>query len=254
MLIAVDAGNSTVAFGLFEGEDLVRVFKTDTREDADAGEYLAFLTSRLDEAGINSGRVEGAAISSVVPAITPVLSEALGKLCRKPPLQVSAGMRLGVRIGYKTPETLGQDRLAAAAGAYAMYGGPVVVMDFGTATTISVVDGEGTFLGGMIAPGLMTAYGALIDKTSALPRVALEPPKHAVGVTTAEGIQAGVIFGHAAMADGLLARVRAEAGAAAAAVATGGLASMVVPYMLTRVETDENLVLKGLYIIYKLNS
>ncbi len=254
MIIAIDAGNSTVAFGFFEGDELKHVFKAETRKDAAADEYRAVLLSRMGSAGIKAVRIKGVVISTVVPGLLPVLFEALKEVCKETPLVVTPGLQLGIKVGYKTPATLGADRLAAAAGAYAKYGGPVIVLDFGTATTVSVVDGKGSFLGGMIAPGLMTGYRALIEKTSALPMVPLDAPKHAVGATTAEGLQSGVILGHAAMADGLLARARAELGGTAHAVATGGLAFMVVPHMLSQVVADENLTLKGLYVIYKLNS
>jgi type III pantothenate kinase len=254
MLLAIDAGNSTVAFGFFEGGKLLHVFRTPTDKEGAPEEYGDFIVSRMSYAGIAPGTVRGAVISSVVPQLVPVLSGALKGICEAAPLVVSAGLKLGIRVGYNTPGTLGPDRLSAAAGAYAAYGGPVIVIDFGTATTLSVVDGAGVFIGGMIAPGLMTSYDALVERTSSLPREELKSPERAIGTTTSEGIRSGVIIGHAAMAEGLLSRARAELGGNATAVATGGLANLVVPHMLGLVKKDDDLVLKGLSVIYGLNS
>src|SRR3990172_813151 len=164
MILAIDAGNSTVGFGFFEGRDLVLSLKAESRPGATPDEYSAFLRSHMRQANIAPEAVGGAVISSVVPPLVHVFFEALKGMTDASPLVVSGRLKLGIKIKYRTPETLGPDRIAAAHAAFEKYGGPVAVVDFGTATTISVVDKGGSFLGGMIAPGLMTGFVALTGR------------------------------------------------------------------------------------------
>ena len=253
MLLAIDAGNSTVQFGFFRDGSLVQQFTAQSREEATADEYAAFLLAAMSGSGMDESPIEGVALSSVVPSLVHVIFQAVRRFTDATPLLVSSRLRLPISIKYGTPETLGSDRIASASAAYKLFGGPVIVADFGTATTVSVVDRQGDFLGGMIAPGLMTGYKALLGRASGLPRVGLTYPKDAVGTTTAEGIQSGVIFGHADMAAGLIRRAMAEAGEAKVAV-TGGLAGMVLPHLGMKAQHDPALALKGLEIIYKINT
>jgi type III pantothenate kinase len=193
-------------------------------------------------------------VASVVPHLVPVFFEALRGVSDATPLLVSPRLKLGVKIGYKTPETLGADRLAGASAAYSAYGGPVAVVDFGTATTFSVVDKDGTFLGGAIAPGLLTGYDALTEKAAGVPRVGLTFPKNAIGMSTGEGVQSGVIFGHAAMVHGMLEKFAAELEWELRTVVTGGLAKTLAPHIKVAHEVEPHLTLKGLAAIYRLNA
>jgi len=254
MLIMIDAGNSTVAFGIFEGENLAVSFKAETRKAATSDEYWSFLVAQMDRAGVGASEVEGIAVSAVVPYLVPVLFEAMKGITDKTPLLVSHRLKTTVKMGYKSPETLGPDRLAAVTAAYEIQGGPVAVVDFGTATTFSVVDGQGSFLGGAIAPGLMTGYDALTDKAPGLPRAGFTFPKNALGRSTGEGLMSGVIFGHAAMVDGMLERFKTETGENLTTVVTGGLSRVVAPHMKGKPKSDPHLVLKGLAAIYRMNS
>ncbi len=253
MLLAIDAGNSTVSFGFFDGEALAQVFTAESRPGATPDEYRGFLRGQMAGSGISPGSVTGVVVSSVVPGLARTLFESLQGMGGPPPLLVSPRLKLGVSVRYDTPETLGSDRIAAAAAAYGIYGGPVIVADCGTATTLSAVDGGGAFVGGAIAPGLMTGYEALVRAAPPLARAGLTYPKGAIGRSTAEGIHSGVILGHAGMMDGLLDAIRAELKCPARAVVTGGLAGMVTPHLRGPVDVEPHLVLKGLIAIHRIN-
>lgn len=253
MLLAIDTGNSTVAFGLVDGDDIVSVFRAESRRGATPDEFLAFLNLLIGRAGIKPVDITGVVVSSVVAPLSPVISDAVKGITAIPPMFVSAKLKLPVTIKYSTPDTLGGDRLASACAAYERFGGPVIVVDFGTATTLTVVDGDGSLLGGMIAPGLLTGYEALIGRTSGLPLAALKAPDAAIGKSTVEGLRSGAVVGHAAMVDGLLERAVDELGEPAAVVATGGLSGLAVPGMRRKVHIEPNLTIKGLSAIYRLN-
>ncbi len=258
MLLAIDIGNSTISFGIFEGEEIVCSFKAESRKRAAPDEYAAFVRAQTAAFKIAPGAIDGAVISSVAPALVHVFFSVLKTLDMPSPLLVSSRLKLPIKIKYKSPETLGSDRIASASGAFAgrpaSEMGPVAVLDFGTATTISVVDSGGNFLGGTISPGLITSYEALTNAAAGLPGIGLAYPKKPIGEDTAEGLESGVILGHAAMAEGLLGLAEGQLGAKLRAVATGGLADMVVPHMTKRKPViDPHLTLKGLARIYKIN-
>ncbi len=254
MLLAIDSGNSSIGFGIFEGETLAVSFKAESRAGATADEYWSFVSSQMDRAGVSEREIDAVAISSVVPALVPVFFEAFKALSDSPPLLVSPRLKLGIKLKYGSPDTVGADRLAASAAAYLEHSGPVIVVDFGTATTFSVIDKEGSFVGGAIAPGLLTGYNALVQKASGLPRVGLTHPKAAIGTTTGEGLTSGLIFGHAAMAQGMLVRLGQELGAEAKSVATGGLAGLVAAHAKGIAAVDPFLTLRGIASIFRLNS
>ncbi len=253
MLLAVDIGNSTISFGIFEGEDIKCAFKAESRRKATPDEYSAFVRAQTEAYKIPPGAIDGAVISSVAPALVGVFFGVLKTLGMPSPLLVSSRLKLPINIRYRNPETLGSDRIAAASGAFSEGNGPVAVLDFGTATTVSVVDSDGNFLGGTISPGLITSYEALINAAAGLPGIGLAYPKKPIGEDTAEGLESGVILGHAAMAEGLLMRMESQSGAKFRAVATGGLADLVVPHMARKPEIYPYLTLKGLARIYRMN-
>ncbi|MGC2424824.1 MAG: type III pantothenate kinase [Nitrospirota bacterium] len=253
MLLAIDIGNSTISFGIFEGENLKCTFKAESRKKATADEYSSFIRAQFLAAGLAPEQIDAAVISSVVPTLVHVFFDALKTLGLSSPLLVSARLKLPIKIKYKTPESLGADRIASASASYSSVKGPVAVVDFGTATTVSVVDGDGNFMGGTISPGLLTAYEALTNAAAGLPRIGLAYPKKPVGEDTAEGLQAGVILGHASMVDGLLLRAEGQLGVKLITVATGGLAEMVVPHMTRKTSIDAHLTLKGLALLHKIN-
>jgi type III pantothenate kinase len=253
MILAIDVGNSTVSFGFFDEDRLAHKFTSASRANSAPDEIISFLSPLMMRAGITWSDIGSIVISSVVPSLVHVFFEAFGPLVAGSPLLVSSRLKLNVKVEYKTPDTLGGDRIAASCAAYEMSGGPVAVIDFGTATTVTVVDAEGNLTGGAIAPGLVTGYEALTSKTAGLPYAGLTFPRSAVGRTTSECIQSGLIFGHAAMADGLLKRVREEMGGRLKIIATGGLAGLVVLQMEEQAEIVPDLTLKGLKLIASIN-
>ena len=253
MLLAIDIGNSTISFGIIEGEEIKCAFKAASRRKTTPDEYSAFLRTQLAAYKIPPGAIDGTVISSVAPVLVGVFFSVLKTLEMPSPLLVSSRLKLPIKIKYKNPETLGSDRIAAASGAFSGGNGPVAVLDFGTATTVSVVDSGGNFLGGTISPGLITSYEALTNAAAGLPKIGLAYPKKVIGEDTTEGLESGVIIGHAAMAEGLLMRMEGQSGAKFRAVATGGLADMVAPHMARKPEIYPHLTLKGLAAIYKMN-
>ncbi|MHB8174403.1 MAG: type III pantothenate kinase [Nitrospirota bacterium] len=253
MLLAIDIGNSTISFGIFEGEIIKCAFKAESRKKAPADEYSAFIRAQIMSLGIPPEQIDGAVISSVAPALVHVFFDVLKTLGMPSPLLVSSRLKLPIKIKYRFPDALGSDRIAAASAGFIYVKGPIAVLDFGTATTISVVDSVGDFLGGTISPGLITSYEALINAADGLPRIGLAYPKKPVGEDTAEGLESGVILGHASMSEGLLIRAEGQLGVKLGTLATGGLAQMVVPHMARKTAIDPYLTLKGLAIIHKLN-
>ena len=252
MLLAIDAGNSTVKFGFFAEDAPAHVFSAGSRPETTADEYLSFLKVHMDRVGLDKD-IDGVVISSVVPSVLLTLFETMRSMTDVTPMVVSARLKLGIRIDYKTPDTLGSDRIAAASEAYHARGGPVIVADFGTASTFTAVDASGALLGGMIAPGLLTGYTALMDKTSGIPKTGLSFPGHVIGRSSMEAVQSGVIFGHATMAAGLIAMAAEELGGKASVVVTGGLAHLVLPHIGIEAASEPDLVLLGLHRIHGLN-
>lgn len=217
-------------------------------------EYALIFSNILSLRGMDLKKVDGAIISSVVPELKPILVRAVRMLCGLTPLLVGAGVKSGLDIKIDNPAQLGSDLVVGAVGALARYPKPLLVFDFGTATTLSVLDGKGRYRGGMIMPGLRLAMEALSNRTAQLPHVDLEAPAHVIGTNTVDCMNSGAIYGNAAMLDGVIERVEAELGEKiAAVVATGGLISKVAPHCRHEIVIDDDLMLWGLKIIYEKN-
>ena len=251
MLLAVDVGNTQTVIGLIEGDDVPHHWRISTVRERAADEYRLMLGGLL--AGSRGTTIEGAALSSVVPPATQALRSPLEELATGPLLVVGPGIRTGVSIRIDNPREVGADRVVNSVAAFDLYGGPAVVVDFGTATTFDALGSDGAYLGGAIAPGLEIAVDALIDNTSALRRVDLIAPPSVIGKGTVEAIQSGSIFGYAGLVDGIVRRMASELGAGTTVVATGGIAPIVVPHCETVERIDEFLTLKGLRRLYDLN-
>ena len=250
MLLAVDVGNTQTVIGLIDGEDLVRHWRISTVHERAADEYRLVLRGLLQD---DDPPIDGAALSSVVPAATTALRPAMEELTAGPMLVVGPGIKTGISILIDNPREVGADRIVNSISAYERYGGPAVVVDFGTATTFDALNADGAYLGGAIAPGLEIAVDALIDATAALRRVDLVPPRSVIGKGTVEAIQSGSIYGYAGLVDGIVRRISAELGPETAVVATGGLAPAIVPHCQTVETIDEHLTLRGLRLLYDLN-
>ena len=253
MIFAVDAGNTNIVLGAVAGTKVLKLCRMETNRQKTAYEYAVSIRGLLDLMELDARGFEGAAICSVVPPITKTLTQAVNIVTGLTPLVVGSGIKTGLNILIDNPAQLGSDLVAGAVGAAHDYPLPLVIIDMGTATTISVIDSKGRFRGGIIAPGVNTSMNALSAGTSQLPRVSIEAPRHCIGTNTIESMQSGAVFGNAAMLDGLIDRILRELGEDATVVATGGIAAAVVPYCAHRIALDPELLLKGLAIIYDKN-
>ena len=253
MIFAVDVGNTHIVIGLIHEGDIRNNWRicSDRRKTED--EYGHIFQFLLDRAGVSKECLSGGIIASVVPPLTPVLQKTMDIYLGIDPLVVGPGTKTGINIKYENPKEVGPDRIANAVAAYNKYGGPVIVVDFGTATTFDAISKDAEYLGGALAPGIMTATDALFEKAARLPRIELIRPSHAVGKTTVESMQAGVIFGFAGQTDGLVRRIAAEIGSVNQVVATGGQAQLVASESETITVVDPTLTLEGLDIIYHKN-
>jgi type III pantothenate kinase len=254
MILAVDVGNTQTAVGLFEGDELDGHWRVHTDASLTSDELSVKLGGLLSLVGESWDSVEQMIVSSVVPTLSDAYEALAEELTGQPPMIVGPGLKTGMAIRYDNPHEVGADRIVNGVAAFETYGGPVVVVDFGTATTIDVIDGEGAYLGGAIAPGVETSAEALFAKAARLSKVDLEPPERVIGTNTRESVQSGLLLGEAAMVDGLVRKVWDELGIETQVVATGGLAERMAPLCETVSEADPDLTLKGLLSIYRRNT
>ncbi|HLU31134.1 MAG TPA: type III pantothenate kinase [Acidimicrobiia bacterium] len=249
-LLLVDVGNSQTVVGVYDGGP-PRTWRVSTLATRTADEYKLLLGALLEDAAQG---LEGAALSSVVPVATEALRTALRDLVGAEPVVVGPGTRTGMPLHVDNPREVGADRIANALGAIEAYGAPVVTIDFGTATTVDLIGGDGDYRGGAIAPGVLVGVDALVRSTAALRRVDITAPVHAVGRSTVEAIQAGLVYGYAGLVDGLVERILEETGITEAPlVATGGLAETVVVHCRHEIVIDPDLTLRGLRVAWERN-
>jgi type III pantothenate kinase len=254
MLLAVDIGNTQTAVGLLDGESVVAHWRLTTIAERTEDELRVYLTGLLDLEGYKLTDISGVAVSSVVPALTAAFRTVGHLITEGPVVVVGPGVKTGMPILIDNPREVGADRIANAVAARRRHGTPVIVVDFGTSTNFDVVSDEGEYLGGAIAPGLRISTNALISGTAALRRVEFVPPRAPIGKGTVEAIQSGALYGHAGLVDGIIERIAAELGGDVLRVATGGLASTIVPHCSSVSTIDELLTLEGLRAIYELNT
>lgn len=253
MILAVDIGNSNVVIGCFEGEEIRLLERMSTNRNSTALEYAVLIKTVLELNGLEKHTFEGGIISSVVPSVTNMVKAAIEKLIRRPPLIVGPGLKTGLKIDLDNPAQLGSDRVADAVAAINSYPCPLIIIDMGTATTISVVDEHKKFIGGMIMPGLRISAESLSSRTSQLPQISLDPPKKAIGRNTADCMRSGIILGCASTIDGAIGRIEEELGCSCTVVSTGGHANIVTPYCKRSIIVDDKLLLKGMMHIYRKN-
>ncbi len=253
MLLAVDIGNTNIAVGVFDGKTLLENWRIRTERDKTKEEYMLTLLNLLSLAGLKKNQLGGVIISSVVPPLTPVFQEVCRTLLKIKPLIVGPGLKTGMAILYENPLEVGADRVVASVAAFQKYGGPVVVVDFGTATTFDTVSKKGEYLGGAIAPGVQIAAEALYLKTAKLPRVEIKKPDKAIGRTTEESIQSGLYFGYLGLVSSIIAEIQKELGEEPRVVLTGGFGGLVFREISRADAFEPNLVLEGLRILYEKN-
>ena len=254
MVLAVDIGNSNVVIGCFEGEAIRLLEQMSTSRNSTALEYAVLIKTVLELNNLDKVDFEGGIISSVVPAVTNMVKAAIEKLTGKPPLVVGPGLKTGLKILLDNPAQLGSDRVADAVAAVSEYPCPLITVDMGTATTISVIDKNKNFIGGVIMPGLRISAESLSSRTSQLPQISLDPPKKAIGRNTTDCMRSGIILGCAATIDGIIEKIEQELGYSCTVVSTGGHAGIVTPFCRRNIIVDEKLLLKGLMILYRKNS
>ena len=251
MLLAIDVGNTEVTLGLFDGRRLTRSFRLSSETRRTADEISLALTQIFPEL---ARRGEHAAVlASVVPTATASFLEAARKVCGVEPLEVSSRIPTGVDVEYRDPQSAGADRIANAATALALYGAPVVIVDFGTATTFDVILRERRYIGGVIAPGIVTGAEHLIRRAARLSAFELKPPPHVVGRSTEESLQSGVYYGAVGQVDAIVRRIAQEERIKPRVIATGGLAPMIAKHSETIEKVDPDLTLHGLRIIQEMN-
>ncbi|MCX8007854.1 MAG: type III pantothenate kinase [Coriobacteriia bacterium] len=254
MILCIDVGNTQTVLGLFEGDELGGHWRIATDASMTADEIRVKVAGLLELEGVSFGQIERVVLSSVVPALSEQYETMAERATGLRALVVGPGIKTGMPIRYDDPREVGADRIVNAVAAIEAYGAPVIVVDFGTATTFDVVDASGAYVGGAIAPGVETSADALFSRAARLAKVDLEAPPRVIGRNTTESVQAGLLLGEAAMVDGLVRRIRAELGATARAVATGGLAGRMAPLCETIDAVDPDLTLRGLLILYHRNA
>ena len=254
MILALDMGNTNVVAGCLGEDD--RIFFTErfaTDLNKTELEYAVVIKTILELHGINRDEIEGTIIASVVPPVTHIIKSALRKLLKCEPLVVGAGLKTGLNIHLDDPSTLGADLVVDSVAAMNIYGTPSIVIDMGTATTMTVLNKEETYIGGAIFPGLNVSVEALAAGTSLLPRVSLGAPKKQIATNTMDAIKSGIIYGEASRIDGMIDRFEKELGYNTKVIATGGLASVIIPHCSHEIIIDPDLMLKGLKMIYDKN-
>jgi len=255
MLLAIDSGNTNIVFAIFnDSGEIEGEWRSSSSTDRTADEFGIWLTQLMELDGIDRGAVKAAIIASVVPAAL----FSLKTLCRKyfncDPLVIGEGdIDLGIKVLVDRPEEVGADRLVNAVAAQGGYGGPLIIVDFGTATTFDVIDGDGNYTGGVIAPGINLSLEALHQAAAKLPRVAIGKPPRVIGKGTVEAMQSGIYYGYISMIEGLVARIQEESGLEMEVIATGGLAPLFADATDVIVRADPDLTLKGLLAVHRRN-
>ena len=253
MILAVDIGNSNIVLGGMEGMDII--FEARIRTDATktSDEYSIDLKNILDIYGVRREQLEGAIIASVVPQVLNSIKTAIKKLTGKNSLVVGPGLKTGLNIKVENPTQVGADLVVGCVAALHSFQPPMIVIDMGTATTMIVLDQNGSFIGGSISPGVRISQEALTNGTALLPGLQLDAPRKAIGRNTIDCMRSGIMLAHACMIDGMVERMEAELGCKTTVVATGGIAKFVLPMCRTSILYDKDLLLKGLAILYREN-
>ncbi len=254
MILVIDMGNTNIELGgVSEGGIRFRE-RMATNIHYEAMEYVVLIKTMLDIHHVSRKEITGCIISSVVPPLTHVIKTAVRKLVKVSPIVVGAGLKTGLNIKIDDPGTMGADLVVGAVAGMAEYGWPLIMVDMGTATTVTALNQQGDYIGGVIIPGVRVSLDSLVSGTSQLPRISLAAPKKVICTNTVDCMKSGIIYGQAAQIDGLIDRFQEELGSEATVIATGGLASVIIPKCHHNIILDPDLMLKGLKIIYDKNA
>lgn len=257
MLLAIDIGNTNIVLGVFEGRALSRSWRLATARERTSDELGLMVSDLLERATIAPSTIDGVVLASVVPQLTGPMIEMSTRYLGLAPLNVEPGLDLGMPNLYAHPSEVGADRLVNGVAAFEAYGRergvPLVVLDFGTATTFDAISARGEYLGGVICPGIQISADALFQRAARLPRIDVRKPPNVIGRTTVTSMQSGLFFGYVGMVEGLVVRLRAELGGKAFCVATGGLAEVIAPETSVVDAVDRDLTMQGLRIVWERN-
>ena len=253
MILAVDIGNTNIVVGCIKGEEICFVERMSTESTRTELEYAISFKNVLEMYGISIEQLDGGIISSVVPPVTNIVKRSVEKILNTEVMLIGPGVKTGLNILMDDPRQVGSDRIVNAVAVIHEYPVPAAIIDMGTATTMMAVDASGMFLGGSICPGVKVSSEVLTTRTSQLPGISLEAPKHAIGRNTTECMQSGIMLGAACMIDGMVTRMEEELGTKATVIATGGISRFVLPMCRTQIHYDRDLLLKGLRILYEKN-
>lgn len=254
MLLVIDVGNTNTVLGLYDNDELVHDWRIRTVVDHTVDEYGMLIYNLYKNSRLSPRAIKAIIISCVVPPMLHILEPLCKKYFHIKPMIVGPGIKTGMPIFYDNPREVGADRIVNAVAAFEKYGGDIIIIDFGTATTFDYVSLKGEYMGGCICPGIMISSEALFHKAAKLPRVEISRPKTVIGKDTVSSMQAGILYGYAGLVDGLVERIRAEVKSNSKVIATGGLAKIIADETGSVQIIDEMLTLEGLRIIYKRNN
>jgi type III pantothenate kinase len=256
MLLVVDVGNTNTVFGLFDTDSSTHMAsaRMSTRRDRMPDEWYAILAPVLNSAGIDPGRITAMVISSVVPSVTRWLTEMGSTHLGVEAMQVSVDLNLGIGIDYPQPREIGADRLVNSAAAFRKYGAPLISIDFGTAINFDIVDHKGNYVGGALAPGLIVAFEAMTSRAARLFNVDLVLPEHAIGQSTTEALQSGMVLGYLSLLEGMIVRIERELEGEPTVIVTGGYSEIFADASPMIDAYEPNLTIDGLRLVHQLNS
>ena len=252
MILAIDIGNTNIVIGCCDGDRILFMERLTTDHHATSLEYAISLKAVLELHETDRNSINGAIISSVVPSVTDALSDAVKKLAGVRAMVINPDIKTGLCIKTDNPDQLGSDLIVDAVAGIQEYGAPLIIFDMGTATTVSVINSDREYVGGMIMPGMMISLNAMVSGTAKLPKISTDKPERLIGKNTVDCMKSGIMYGTASSMDGIINRIKDEMGEMTV-VATGGLASSVVPLCRNKIILDDELLIKGLMIIYNKN-